>query len=88
MFTIGKTEISKAVDRARELHPVVRAIKFGLYTVTGSKGAQYTVRCWKDRTGKHVDCSCRTVDGVACKHGMAAVALHIYLASTPLATSH
>jgi len=33
---------------------------------------------------KTVDCSCQTRDGVACKHGMAAVAMHIYLATVQM----
>lgn len=82
MFTIEDTEIAKAIDKARELHPIVRVVEFGTYTVTGSeKGSLYTVRCFRDEQGhKTVDCSCRTRDGVACKHGMAAVALHLYMA--------
>jgi hypothetical protein len=35
MFTLEITEISNAIDRARELHPVVRIKAFGEYTVTG-----------------------------------------------------
>ncbi len=89
MFIIEKTEIAKAIENARLLHPVVLMVRFGLYTVTGSKGNTYTVRCWRDAQGKNVDCSCATRDDVACKHGMAAVPLHSYAATTPLAaTSH
>ena len=88
MFTIEKAEIAKAIERARELHPKVKLIEFGRYLVTGSKGKSYTVRCWKDRTGKNVDCTCQTRDGVACKHGMAAVSLHIGLARQRPAFAH
>ena len=88
MFIIEKTEIAKAIENARKLHPVVRMVRFGLYTVTGSKGNTYIVRCWRDSHGKNVDCTCPTNDGVACKHGMAAVGFHSYMATTPLATSH
>jgi hypothetical protein len=82
MFALEETEISKAIDRARELHPVVRVVRFGEYTVTGSKGNVYTVRCYRGQDGlKYCDCTCQTRDGVACKHAMAAVALHLYMAA-------
>ena len=55
-------------------------IRFGEYSVTGSKGNSYIVRCYRDRGQKVVDCACKARDGVACKHGMAAVSLHIALA--------
>jgi len=86
MFRLEETEISKAIDRCRELHPTVRVIAFGEYTVTGSEqGSLYTVKCYRDSEGfKTIDCSCQTKDGVACKHGMAAVALHIYLATVQM----
>ncbi len=84
MFRLEETEIAKAVDRARELHPTVRLTDtFGVYMVTGSRpNTLYKVSCYRDTEGfKTVDCSCRTRDGIACKHGMAAVALHIYCAA-------
>jgi uncharacterized Zn finger protein len=83
MFIIEETELAKAIERARELHPTVRVIAFGEYTVTGSQqGTIYTVKCYRDEQNqKVVDCSCATRDGVACKHGMAAVALHLYMAA-------
>lgn len=86
MFRLEDTEISSAVDRCRELHPTVRVIAFGEYSVTGSKeGSAYTVKCYRDLEGmKTVDCSCRTRDGLACKHGMAAVAMHLYLATVQM----
>jgi predicted amidohydrolase len=37
MFIIEETELAKAIERARELHPTVRVIVFGEYTVTGSQ---------------------------------------------------
>ncbi len=83
MFKLEETDISKAVERAKELHPTVRVIAFGEYTVTGSRpGSLYTVKCYRDAQGfKAVDCTCQTKDGVACKHAMAAVALHLYMAT-------
>jgi 3-keto-L-gulonate-6-phosphate decarboxylase len=83
MFALEETEIAKAVKRARELHPTVRVIRFGQYLVSGSHGKRYTVRCYRDQRGhKIIDCDCRTQDGVACKHGMAAVPLHIWMAES------
>jgi hypothetical protein len=85
MFVIEETELAQAIKRARELHPVVRVVAFGEYTVTGSKGNIYTVKCYRDQRGfKTVDCTCKTRDGVACKHGMAAVALHLYMAAVQM----
>ena len=83
MFRLEETEIAKAVDRCRELHPTVRVIHFGEYSVTGTQeGIRYMVKCYRDDHGyKTIDCSCKTRDGVACKHAMAAVALHIYMAT-------
>jgi SWIM zinc finger len=82
MFRIEETELSRAIEAARKLHPTVRAVEFGVYTVTGSKpGTVYTVKCYRDPQGfKTIDCTCKTRDGVACKHAMAAVALHLYMA--------
>jgi hypothetical protein len=83
MFRLEETEIAKAIDRCRELHPTVRVTDtFGVYMVTGSTAnAIYKVSCFRDSEGfKTVDCSCKTRDGVACKHGVAALALHIYCA--------
>jgi hypothetical protein len=84
MFRLEETKISKAVDRCKELHPTVRVITFGEYIVTGSREATiYTVKCYRDERGfKTVDCSCKTRDGVACKHGIAALTLHLYMAMT------
>jgi hypothetical protein len=85
MFRLGTANLSKASERARSLHPKVKCVAFGLYAVTGSEGNTYLVRCWKERTGKYVDCSCQTRDGVACKHGVAAIPLHSFMAETALA---
>lgn len=64
----------------------MRIKAFDEYTVTGSRqGTIYTVKCYRDEHGmKTVDCSCATRDGIVCKHGMAAVAMHIYLATVQM----
>jgi hypothetical protein len=86
MFRLEETEISKAIDRCKEMHPTVRVINYGEYSVTGStEGTVYTVKCYRDNEGfKTVDCSCKTRDGVACKHSVAAVALHLYMAAVQM----
>jgi hypothetical protein len=80
MFTLETTEISKAIDNAKALHPKVKMLSFGQYQVSGSKGNAYVVRCYRDNGQKVVDCACPTRDGIACKHAMAAVSLHIEVA--------
>ncbi len=82
MFIIEKTEIGRAIESARQLHPMVRMVRFGEYQVSGSNGNAYTVRCYRDKRGlKTIDCTCATRDGIACKHGMAAASLHVGLAA-------
>ena len=88
MFIIEKTPIAKAIENAKALHPVVRMVRFGLYTVTGSKGDKYIVRGRRELSMRHVDYKRATRVNVACQHGMAAVPLHRYAATTVLATSH
>jgi hypothetical protein len=81
MFSLEQTEIARAIEAAKKLHPVVKMVRFGEYLVSGSTGGYYTVRCFRDRGYKVVECTCKTRDGIACKHGVAAVSLHIGLAS-------
>jgi hypothetical protein len=80
MFILGETPTVKAIENAKALHPKVKMVEFGKYEVTGSKGNIYTVRCSRQNGQKVVDCSCQTRDLTACKHGMAAVSLHIAVA--------
>lgn len=86
MYRLEETELSKAIDRCKEMHPTVRVIAFGEYSVTGSQpGSLYTVKCYRDSEGfKTVDCSCKIRDGVACKHSMAALGMHLYLATVQM----
>jgi hypothetical protein len=81
MFTLETTEVARAIENARALHPKVKMRRFGEYEVSGSKGNAYTVKCYRDRGQRVIDCECPTRDGIACKHGMAAVSLHIGLAA-------
>lgn len=86
MFRLEETESSKAVDSCRELHPTVRVIAFGEYTVRGSRpGSSYTIKCYRDEQGfKTIDCTCKTRDDVACNHGVVALALHLYIATAQM----
>ena len=83
MFIVTKKEaLTKAITRAKALHPRVRFVRFGEYQVTGSEGNEYTVRCYRDEQNqKVVECECPTKNGIACKHGVAALPLHIHLAA-------
>lgn len=85
MFNLETTEISRAVKNAKALHTKVKMIRFGEYQVSGSKGNNYTVKCYRFFGEKVVECNCKTRDGVACKHGIAAVTLHRHVAATRIA---
>jgi hypothetical protein len=90
MFILKSQEtIQKAIERARTIKPFVRAIHFGRYEVSGSKGGFYTVQCFRNNGQKVVDCTCKAGQaGKPCFHSAAAVGLHSYMATTNLATSH
>jgi len=83
MFIVTTREqMRKAIERAKALHPKVRVCSFGEYEVTGSSGNNYSVKCYRDeRNQKVVECGCPTKDGVPCKHGVAALPVHIHLAT-------
>jgi hypothetical protein len=80
MFSLETANIQTAINNAKALHPKVKMVEFGKYEVTGSKGNTYTVRCYRQFGEKVVECNCKTRDGIACKHGLAACSLHIALA--------
>jgi hypothetical protein len=88
MFIIEETRIEQAIERAKALHPKVRMVEFGTYAVSGSKGTEYTVRCFRAAGQKVVACTCKTVNGTACKHGVAALPLHLHMAARRCAASH
>jgi hypothetical protein len=81
MFNLETANIEKAITNAKALHPKVKMIEFGTYEVTGSTGNTYTVRCYRKAGEKIVECNCATRPNVACKHGLAAVSLHIAMAA-------
>ena len=85
MFNIETTRMDKAIQNAKALHPKVRMVAFGRYEVSGSRGNTYTVKCYRFFGEKVIQCSCLTRDGVACKHGVAALPLHLHVAAQRVA---
>lgn len=81
MFALESTDLRRAIQNAKTHHPKVRMIRFGVYAVTGSKGNDYTVKCYKFFGEKIVECNCKTRNGVACRHGVSALPLHLHVAA-------
>lgn len=81
MFNLETTDLTRAIQNAKALHPKVRMTEFGKYEVSGSKGKSYTVKCYRFFGEKVVECTCKTKDGIACKHSVAALPLHLHVAA-------
>jgi hypothetical protein len=77
-----KTQLEKAIEKAKQIRTKVRFLSFGSYAVKGSKGNFYTVKCEKTANGeKQVMCECLGASkGLVCWHSAAALSLHIGLA--------
>jgi len=77
-----KSELEKAIIRAKQIRPRVEFDAFGRYRVSGSKGGFYTVICKKsDNNYRLVECTCKAgTRGIVCFHAAAALALHTGLA--------
>jgi hypothetical protein len=83
MFILkAKTQLERAIEKAKKLRPTVKFDHFGRYRVSGSKGGYYTVICKKsDNDYKIVECTCKAGDeGLVCYHAAAALSLHVGLA--------
>ncbi len=82
MFILNSlNQLEKAVTKARTVKPIVRIIKFGVYSVKGSKGNFYTVKCEKVGNDKVVTCECRGASkGLVCFHSASVLELHCTLA--------
>jgi hypothetical protein len=83
MFILkAKTQLTKAIEKAKKLRPKVKFDRFGRYRVSGSKGGFYTVICKKsDNDFKLVECTCKGAEkGLVCYHAAAALSLHVGLA--------
>ena len=73
--------VQRAAAKAARVNPEVYVIEFGLYSVSGSNGNCYEVKCYKNNYGERViECNCMTSDGNACYHGLVAAKAHIQLA--------
>ena len=77
-----KSQLEKAIVKARKLRPSVKFDKFGKYRVSGSGGNFYTVICKRsDNYYKLVSCTCQGgIEGYVCYHAAAALSLHVGLA--------
>ena len=77
-----KSQLEKAIVKARKLRPSVKFDQFGRYRVSGSKGGFYSVVCKRsDNDYKLVSCTCKGgVEGFVCYHAAAALSLHVGLA--------
>ena len=77
-----KSQLEKAITRAKQIRPRVEFDAFGRYRVSGSKGGYYIVICKKsDNNYRLVECTCKAAErGLVCFHAAAALALHTGLA--------
>ena len=82
MFILkDKSQLEKAIAKAKKVKCSVKFRSFGNYSVKGSTGF-YTVLCRKDEDGnKIVQCECKGAEkGLVCYHAVSALSLHIGLA--------
>ncbi len=77
-----KSQLEKAITRAKQIRPRVEFDAFGRYRVSGSKGGYYTVICKKsDNNYRLVEYTCKAAErGLVCFHAAATLALHTGLA--------
>jgi hypothetical protein len=77
-----KTQLEKAIEKAKKIRPTVKFDHFGRYRVSGSSGGYYSVVCKKSDNGyKTIECTCKGGEsGYVCYHAVAALSLHIGLA--------
>lgn len=82
---LNNPSTQRAAAKAARVNPEVYVIEFGLYSVSGSSGNCYEVKCYKNDYGERViECNCPTAEGNACYHGAAAAREHIRLAKEQL----
>jgi uncharacterized Zn finger protein len=80
----NSTQLSKAIERAKAADLFVQATdRFRQYTVTNrATGAQYNVQFLVSSGHRFATCTCQAgLHGQACKHVVAAAALHLYIAA-------
>ncbi len=69
--------LSNAAAKARQEKPLVRkTATYGIYTVIGSTGKEYTVKC--NSATKEITCNCKAYK--PCYHIAAVAPLHSYIA--------
>jgi hypothetical protein len=80
LTTVAK--LTNAINKARTVKPLVRVVKFGIYTVTNkATGATYNVECIKHDGRRFASCTCKAGErGQACYHIAAAVSAHLQIA--------
>ncbi len=82
MFILkDKSQLEKAIAKAKKVKCSVKFRAFGNYSVKGSTGF-YTVLCRKDAEGnKIVQCECKGGEkGLVCYHAVSALSLHTAIA--------
>ncbi len=83
MFILdNENQLERAIVRAKKIRTQVKFIAFGVYSVRGSKGNFYTVKCERTANGeKQVSCDCKGGEkGLVCRHSVCALSLHVGLA--------
>ena len=77
MFILkAKTQLEKAIEKARKVKPIVRMIEFGVYDVKGLNNT-YTVRLELKNDEKRVICECKAGErDIPCYHSASALELH------------
>jgi uncharacterized Zn finger protein len=78
------TQLTNAIERAKAGRLFVQATdRFRQYTVTNREtGARYNVQFMLSAGRRFATCTCKAgLNGQACKHVAAAVALHLYIAA-------
>jgi hypothetical protein len=86
MIEITKTNIEKAINKARQTKPFVKVIEFRRYSVTNKiTGATYEVKFTKINNTKYAECNCKAT--VICYHIGASIGAHIVLAEQLTATA-
>jgi hypothetical protein len=90
MIEITKTNIEKAINKARIAKPFVKVIEFPRYSVTNkTTGANYEVRFTKINNRKFAQCDCKSGQQgkFLCYHIGASIGVHIVLAEQMTATA-
>jgi hypothetical protein len=82
MFILkSKSQLEKAIAKAMKIRSEVKYISFGVYSVRGTKGNFYTVKCEKVGNEKQVSCECLgAAKNLVCWHSACALSLHVGLA--------